>query len=161
MKRILVTLTLLLSPLSARAQNFGAVTVASCGTPGNSPVVGNSYPLTMDPTGKLCTSSSGSSAAQQTYTLASAQLITAGSNSTPVTVTTSATYGWSYILSGTSPSVTLQVLGPDGTTWQTVGSPVTASGMQGVVIFAGVAGASVRLLNSGSNSVTITSKLVS
>jgi hypothetical protein len=33
--------------------------------------------------------------------------------------------------------------------------------MQGVVIFAGAAGASVRLLNSGSNSVTITSKLVS
>ncbi len=138
-----------------RAQS--AVSQTKCGT--NTVPLGPNSPLVTDQYGNLCTS--GSSGLQQTYTLATSQVIPAGGNSTPVTVSISATYGWSYILSGTSPSVTLQVLGPDGTTWQTVGSPVTASGMQGVVIFAGAAGASVRLLNSGSNSVTITSKLVS
>ena len=45
----------LLDPLAARAQNSTyASTVAACGTPNNSPVVGNPYPLTQDTTGRLC-----------------------------------------------------------------------------------------------------------
>ena len=36
-----------------------AVTVSACGTPNNTPVVGSPYPVTMDTTGVLCTSSTG------------------------------------------------------------------------------------------------------
>jgi hypothetical protein len=36
-----------------------AQTVTACGTPNNTPVVGNSYPVTQDTTGKLCTAASG------------------------------------------------------------------------------------------------------
>ena len=32
-----------------------AKTVSACGTPGNTPVTGNPYPITMDTTGALCT----------------------------------------------------------------------------------------------------------
>jgi hypothetical protein len=64
MKRFLLFALLLLlsAPLAARAQNSTyATTVSACGTPLNSPVTGNPYPLTMDLTGKLCTSASGGS----------------------------------------------------------------------------------------------------
>lgn len=50
-----VSLSLALLVSGARAQNLtNAQTVATCGTPNNSPVVGNTYPVTMDETGSLC-----------------------------------------------------------------------------------------------------------
>jgi hypothetical protein len=45
----------------ARAQISYAQTVASCGTPNNTPVVGNPYPVTMDLTGRLCNSGGSTS----------------------------------------------------------------------------------------------------
>lgn len=42
----------------AHAQADMAKTVTACGTPGNTPVVGNTYPITQDTTGGLCTTGS-------------------------------------------------------------------------------------------------------
>ncbi len=98
-----------------------------------------------------------------TYQLASAQTLAAGANTTPVTIPAgnSASYGWDYVFGGTSPSLKLQSLGADGTTWLDVAT-VTASGQQGVVIFTGSGGAQVRLLNAGANSITgLSSRLTS
>lgn len=50
---------LFLGAAPATAQPVQAKTVSACGTPGNTPVVGSSYPLTMDETGVLCTNASG------------------------------------------------------------------------------------------------------
>lgn len=65
MKRLLLTLlgalALLVPHAPARAQVVYAQTVSACGTPNNTPVTGNSYPVTQDGTGKLCTSASGGS----------------------------------------------------------------------------------------------------
>lgn len=65
MKRLLLTLlgalALLVPHAPARAQIVYAQTVSACGTPNNTPVTGNSYPVTQDGTGKLCTSASGGS----------------------------------------------------------------------------------------------------
>ncbi len=47
------------APIAAQAQIAYAQTVTTCGTPNNTPVVGNTYPVTMDTTGKLCNSSTG------------------------------------------------------------------------------------------------------
>lgn len=59
--RLLVALLLALGlgPPLAAAQSTLAQTVSACGTPNNTPVVGYSYSVTMDTTGKLCTSASG------------------------------------------------------------------------------------------------------
>jgi hypothetical protein len=87
--------------------------------------------------------------------------LAAGANTTPQTVTTTASYGWSYIFGGTTPSLKLQALGADGSTWQDVAT-VTASGAQGIGVFAGGGGASVRLFNAGANPITgLTSSLSS
>lgn len=59
-------------------------------------------------------------------------------------------YIWDYVLAGTSPSLALQALASDGSTWTTVAT-VTASGRQGVVLGNN---ASVRLKNTGSNAIT-------
>ncbi len=63
MRRLLglvAALAMLQIAAPALAQNtVAAVTVSACGTPNNSPVVGNSYTITQDTTGKLCTSASG------------------------------------------------------------------------------------------------------
>jgi len=59
MKLIVALLVFLfiLQPLDVRAQpgGAGAATVASCGTPNNTPTVGVVYSITQDTTGKLCT----------------------------------------------------------------------------------------------------------
>jgi hypothetical protein len=56
----IAALGLLATPFGlAHAQQVYAVTVASCGTPPNTPVAGGSYPILMDTTGKLCTSGTG------------------------------------------------------------------------------------------------------
>jgi len=91
--------------------------------------------------------------ASASYPLATNATLASGANTAPVTVTSSASYGWAYIFGGTTPSLALQALGPDGTTWQTIAT-VSASGAQGIVIFAGAAGAQIRLLNTGANSIT-------
>ena len=106
----------------------------------------------VDPT----TGSFGSSSQSATYSLASnVASLAAGANTTPVTIpaNNSASYGFSYIFGGTSPSLKLQALGADGATWQDVVT-VTASGQQGVVIFTGSGGAQLRLYNAGANPIT-------
>jgi hypothetical protein len=52
---------LMSTPVSA--QSMMANVVAACGTPNSTPVAGGSYPLTIDVTGKLCSSSSGGGSA--------------------------------------------------------------------------------------------------
>lgn len=52
------------APVAVQADTVGAVTVSACGTPPNTPVVGGSYPLTMDTTGRLCDGASGSTPGQ-------------------------------------------------------------------------------------------------
>lgn len=47
-------------PVRADPPTF-AQTVSVCGTPNNTPVVGQSYPVTMDQSGNFCTSASGGS----------------------------------------------------------------------------------------------------
>lgn len=59
-------------------------------------------------------------------------------------------YIWAYQLGGTSPSLVLESLGPDGATYQTIAT-VTASGTQGVVIGSN---ATVRLRNGTANPIT-------
>lgn len=78
--------------------------------------------------------------------------LAAGAATTPVTIVVGGSYIWSYILGGTSPSLVLEALGPDGTTYIPVNSvAVTATGAQGVVLGAG---STVRLRNSGANTIT-------
>lgn len=87
---------------------------------------------------------------QTTYQLATAQTLTAGSN----TGTTANVIGGSYIfdaiMAGTGNSLVLETLGPDGTTYQTV-TTLTASGQVGIVIGNN---ATVRIRNSGGSSIT-------
>lgn len=99
---------------------------------------------------------------QSTVALVPANSTLAGNaNSTPVTIANSAVYGWSYTFGGTSPSLKLQTLGPDGTTWQD-SATVTASGAQPVNVFSGSGGTTVRLLNATANSITgLSSQLAS
>lgn len=63
MKRLLLPLLSVLALLGAQpvaAQStVSAKVVSACGTPGNTPVAGNSYPITQDTTGVLCTSAGG------------------------------------------------------------------------------------------------------
>jgi hypothetical protein len=92
--------------------------------------------------------------------LATAQTLASGACTTPQTVTISATYGLVYIITGTSPSLTLQSLGPDNITYMP-GPIVTATGSQVVPIFAGPSGLTTRWCNTGANVVTITSSLTS
>lgn len=96
-----------------------------------------------------------------TVSIATAATLAAGATSSTVAVNRSGTYGFTVILTGTSPSLTLQQLGPDGTTWMDVVT-VTASGSQPITIFAGAGGAAVRLKNAGANPITaLTASFVS
>lgn len=88
-----------------------------------------------------------------TIQLATNATLAAGASTTPMTVSKTSSYGWNYILSGTSPSLKLQSLGADGTTWVDIAT-VTASGAQRIDIFAGSTGAQVRLFNAGANPIT-------
>ncbi len=60
MKHVLLALAFVLAQFAlagpAHADTTSAVAVSACGTPPNSPVAGNAYPVTQDLTGKLCTS---------------------------------------------------------------------------------------------------------
>lgn len=83
-------------------------------------------------------------------TLASNVTLAAGASTTPVTGIAGASYVWAYQFGGTTPSLVLEALGPDGTNYQTVAT-VTASGTQGIVLGSN---STVRLRNSGANSIT-------
>ena len=52
---LMAILALSFAPAIVHAQSITAVTVATCGTPANTPVVGNAYFLTQDLTLTLCT----------------------------------------------------------------------------------------------------------
>lgn len=82
MKRLIVlllgALALLVPVAPAAAQTVSAKTVWACGTPGNTPVVGNPYPVTMDTTGVLCTNAPGGVAGLTAEAVASA--VAAGTN---------------------------------------------------------------------------------
>lgn len=88
----------------------------------------------------------------QTYQLATSLASLASGGTTGDTAgIAGGSYIWAYQLGGTSPSLVLEALGPDGSTWITIAT-VTATGQQGVVL--GNA-ARVRLRNgSGSNAIT-------
>lgn len=73
----------LLLAAPAAAQTVTAKTVAACGTPGNTPVVGNPYPITQDPTGKLCMDGAGGGGATVTAT-AVAPTYVEGSEDNPI-----------------------------------------------------------------------------
>lgn len=47
-------------PLAIAQETVKAVTVSACGTPNNTPVVGNPYPITQDTAGRQCGAISGS-----------------------------------------------------------------------------------------------------
>lgn len=82
---ILAALALLWTPVVAGADppNY-ATAVTACGTPGNTPVAGNSYPITQDLTGRSCGSVTGTVTAVPTY------YPNLGTNSSPITVGASA-----------------------------------------------------------------------
>jgi len=113
------------------------------------------YALMTIPVDSTGTPSSGTSPSN-TYTLANNITLAGNTSTTPVAIpaNSSASYGFSYILGGTSPNMKLQALGADATTWQDVVTGITASGQQGVVVFTGAAGASLRLTNTTANSIT-------
>lgn len=69
---------------------------------------------------------------------------------TPVTGIIGGSYIWAYQLGGTSPSLILEALGPDGVNYQTVAT-VTASGTQWV---GAGNNATFRLRNGTANSIT-------
>jgi hypothetical protein len=95
------------------------------------------------------TPNSGSSSS--TYTLASAiASLAPGATTTPITGVTGASYIWAYQFAGTTPSLVIETLGPDGTNYQTVAT-VTASGQQGIVLGQN---STVRLRNAGANAIT-------
>lgn len=104
----------------------------------------------------------GNIAGPATFTLALATAsLAAGASTTPVVIKASKTYAFSYIFGGTSPSLKLQALGADGSTWQDIAT-VTATGSQTVDIFAGSGGAALRLTNGGANPITtLSASLVS
>lgn len=81
--------------------------------------------------------------------------LAAGATTTPVTIPAgqSASYAWSATFGGTTPSLVLEALGADDTTYYTVAT-LTASGSLGVVVFTGDGGAIVRLRNAGTNAIT-------
>lgn len=79
-------LAALLSPLAflsapAHATDaVGAQTVSACGTPNNTPVVGNPYALTMDTTGKLCVNAAVTASVVGTTSNASSGVATSSTN---------------------------------------------------------------------------------
>jgi hypothetical protein len=93
-------------------------------------------------------------------TVAQAQTLAPGACTAPQKVAHSATYVLAYIISGASPSLTLQTLGPDGATYMP-GPVVTTTGSQAVPVFAGATGLIARWCNSGTNTAILTSALSS
>lgn len=86
----------------------------------------------------------------QSYTLYPGGTLAASTAATAVTGVAGGSYVWSYQFGGTTPSLVLESLGPDGVTYQTIAT-VTASGTQGVVIGNN---ATVRVRNGTANAIT-------
>lgn len=88
----------------------------------------------------------------RSYSLASnVASLAAGNFTTPVSGIMGGSYVWAYQFAGTTPSLQLESLGPDGVNYLPIGAAVTASGSTGVVIGSN---ATVRLRNTGSNAIT-------
>jgi len=83
-------------------------------------------------------------------TLASNATLAAGASTTPVTGIGGASYIWAYQFAGTTPSLVIEALGPDGVNYQTI-TTATASGSQGIVLGSN---STVRLRNAGANQIT-------
>lgn len=78
--RILAALLVLGFAPTAHAQIVFANTVATCGTPNNTPVANNSYPLTQDETGKLCTNAAVTASITGTTSNATSGVATSSTN---------------------------------------------------------------------------------
>ena len=92
---------------------------------------------------------------QETVNLAINLPLAAGEATTPMTLTRSRVYGIDVQFAGTSPSLTVEKLAADGTTWTPVVAAYTTSPNGGPVnVFAGAGGAQVRLKNTGANPLT-------
>lgn len=85
-----------------------------------------------------------------TYSLASNATLPGNATTTPVTGVKGGRYIFAYQFGGTSPSLILESLGPDGATYQTVAT-VTAGGSQSVEFGEN---STVRLRNGTANSIT-------
>lgn len=96
-------------------------------------------------------------AAASAVYLASNVTLAAGATSQPVTNLPAGTYIFGAQFSGTSPSLVLEYLGPDGTNYLTLAT-LTVSGSQGVVLGSNT---TLRLRNSGANSITSLYAIVS
>ena len=102
----IAALGLLVTPFGlANAQVVQAVTVASCGTPPNTPIVGGTYPVLMDTTGKLCTSGSGGGGGGGAITAASGAIVDLG----PYTTANTTNYYLAGLYNGTSPGSSLPI----------------------------------------------------
>lgn len=118
MRRLLVAATAVLVSLcglsAANAQAGRAVAVTACASPGNTPVAGTDYPITMDLLGRQCVMGSGSTTVVGSASNASSGVATSSTNVPNV----SYNYGW------------------NGTTWdQLKTAPAIATtgvGLQGV-----------------------------
>jgi hypothetical protein len=109
------------------------------------------------------TDSSGTSLANYSVDLiASGSSLAAGATSTAVTGIPEGSYGWALQMTGTTPSLILEYLGPDGATYITLETATTSgssyAGTIGVVIGAN---ATVRLRNPTGATITAISSSLS
>lgn len=110
-------LGLLVTPLGlAQAQVVQAVTVASCGTPPNTPIVGGTYPVLMDQTGKLCTSGTGGGGGGAVTAVFGAYVSGSIADLGPYTTANTVAYFLSQIAAGTAASSTLPIYCADAPT---------------------------------------------
>ena len=140
MKRLIVlllgALALCFPAAPTFAQTVSAVTVSACGTPGNTPVVGNPYPLTQDTTRVLCTSSTGGGGGgSASYTAAAAPFAVSAGVNKPAGISTLNSAQWIVpVKPGTTTEVDLSLpsalIGVDGATIATLANPVpTTAGL--------------------------------
>lgn len=99
---------------------------------------------------------------QVTVPVSSALTLAAGAASSAVGLAQTSGYYLVTTLAGTSPSVTVQELSPLDQTWQSTSIVLTATAYTKTPfnVVAGAGGASIRLINSGSNSVTVSAVVV-
>jgi len=130
MKRIVAFLGFLAALLFAApvlAQTVQAQTVTACGTPPNTPVVGNTYNITQDTTGKLCTSASGGGGGGAVYGPTAAG---AANANPPIIIGGTATgaTGGNVTVAKVDTSGNLSVIGATATTTQ-AGGTITTHGV--------------------------------
>ena len=120
-------LGLLVTPFTvAQAQVVQAVTVASCGTPPNMPIIGGTYPVLMDQTGKLCTSGTGGGGGGAVTAASGAYVSGSIADLGPYTTANTVAYFLSQIAAGTAASSTLPIYG-QATSQATAPSYTTAT----------------------------------